>query len=93
MIALMRFEDVARAIEWSVWDAVSIAILVFGDGGYETSHLEESLPEGRENYVLSLTNRAYIASRLTPEMAIELMTDVNAHTEAAAFQQVLGGNG
>jgi hypothetical protein len=93
MITLTRFEDVAQAIEWSSSDAISIAIIAFADDGYDVSHLENFLPEDRDDYFISLTNRVHAANKLTPAMAVDLLTDVNAHEEAAAFQQVLSGNG
>ena len=89
MIQLTRFEDVAQAIEWSSTDAISIAVIVFASHGHDVSTLEKELPEDRDDYFLSLTNRVHCASKMTPEMAIALLTDVNAHTEAAEFQQVL----
>ena len=104
MIQLTRFEDVAQAIEWACNDAISIAVIVFAmhrnDAisiavivfamhGYDVAALEKELPEYRDDYFLSLTSRVHCASKMTPEMAIALLTDVNAHREAAQFQQVL----
>jgi hypothetical protein len=89
MITLTRFEDVAQAIEWSTSDAISIAIITFADDGYDVSHLEHFLPDDRDDYFISLTNRVHAANKLTPEMAVDLLTDVNAHEESAEFRQVL----
>jgi hypothetical protein len=92
MIALTRFEDVASAIEWSCSDAVSIAIITFANDGLDVSALESYLPEDRDDYFLSMTNRVHAARKLTPEMAVDLLTDVNAHKESAAFQEILSLN-
>jgi hypothetical protein len=85
-------EDVSEAIEWSIADAMSIAVIAFANDGIDASGLEGSLPEDRDNYFLSLTNRIHAASRLTPELAVDLLSDVNAHEEAAAFKELLDLN-
>jgi hypothetical protein len=85
-------EDVSEAIEWSSTDGISIAVIVFANDGIDASALESYLPEDRDDYFLSLTNRVHAARKLTPEMAVDLLTDVNAHKESTAFQEVLSLN-
>lgn len=83
---------IASTIEWSTTDAIRLAIIAFSNAGHDVSLLEHMLPEDRDDYYLSLCNHIHLAAKLSPEAAIYLLTDVNAHKESDAFQQILGGN-
>lgn len=91
-IAPCRGLSISEAIDWSSSDAIRLAVIAFSNAGYDVSLLEDQLPEDRDDYWLSLSSHIHLAAKLSPESAVDLLTDVNAHEEAAAFQRVLSGN-
>jgi hypothetical protein len=75
----------SEQIQESTDDAIRIAIIAFSFAGHNVSPLEINFDE----CLLGLSDHVRVARRLSPQMAIDLLVDVNAHTEANVFHAML----
>jgi hypothetical protein len=80
----MSIGEISEAIQWSVDDAIEIAISVFAFHDIGSQGLAfQTQPSISEEELM------HFADQLTPSQAIDLLTNVNAHPEAKAFANIL----